>query len=36
MAKADRCVSIPMTAGVSSLNLATAVSVILYNWKLAL
>ena len=28
------CVSIPMTPGVSSLNLATAVSVILYSWKL--
>ena len=30
----EYCVSIPMTPGVSSLNLATAVSVILYSWKL--
>ena len=35
MARASHCVSIPMSAGVSSLNLATAVSVILYTWKLA-
>ena len=32
-AAADRCVSIPMCAGVSSLNLATAVAVVLYAWK---
>ena len=31
---ADHCVSIPMSEGVSSLNLATAVAVVLYNWKL--
>ena len=30
----DYHISIPMTLGVSSLNLATAVSVILYSWKL--
>ncbi len=36
IARADHCVSIPMSPGVSSLNLATAVSVILYTWKLAL
>ncbi len=35
MARASQCVSIPMATGVSSLNLATAVSVILYTWKLA-
>ena len=34
MASADHCVSIPMCAGVSSLNLATAVAVVLYTWKL--
>jgi len=33
MASADRCVSIPMSAGVSSLNLATSVAVVLYAWK---
>ena len=32
-ASADRCVSIPMSPGVSSLNLATAVAVALYAWK---
>ncbi len=31
---ADHCVSIPMSDGVSSLNLATAVAVVLYNWRL--
>jgi TrmH family RNA methyltransferase len=36
MARASNCVSIPMTPGVSSLNLATAVSVVLYAWKLGL
>ena len=36
MARAGHCVSIPMSPGVSSLNLATAVSVVLYTWKLAL
>ena len=34
MASADHCVSIPMSAGVSSLNLATAVAVVLYAWRL--
>lgn len=34
IASADRCVSIPMSDGVSSLNLATAVAVVLYNWRL--
>ena len=33
-ASADYCVSIPMSAGVSSLNLATAVAVVLYTWRL--
>ena len=33
MASADRRISIPMSAGVSSLNLATAVAVVLYTWK---
>ena len=36
MARADHCVSIPMSPGVSSLNLATAVSAVLYAWKLGL
>ena len=35
VALADYHVSIPMTDGVSSLNLATAVAVMLYSWKLA-
>ncbi len=34
MAAADYCISIPMTPGVSSLNLATAVAVVMYSWKL--
>ena len=34
MARAARCVSIPMAPGVSSLNLATAVSAVLYAWRL--
>jgi len=34
IASADQCVSIPMCQGVSSLNLATAVAVVLYSWKL--
>ncbi len=34
MASAERRVSIPMSDGVSSLNLATAVAVVLYAWKL--
>ena len=34
VALADYHVSIPMTDGVSSLNLATAVAVMLYSWKL--
>ena len=33
MASADNCVSIPMCTGVSSLNLATAVAVVLYAWR---
>lgn len=33
MASAGRHVSIPMSAGVSSLNLATAVAVVLYSWR---
>tara|TARA_B100000315_G_scaffold145098_1_gene134047 strand:+ start:3787 stop:4518 length:732 start_codon:yes stop_codon:yes gene_type:complete len=33
MASADHCVSIPMSAGVSSLNVATTVAVVLYTWK---
>ena len=34
MALADQCISIPMCPGVSSLNLATAVAVVLYSWRL--
>ena len=34
MELADHCISIPMSDGVSSLNLATAVAVVLYKWKL--
>lgn len=34
MASADLCVSIPMRPGVSSLNLATAIAVVLYTGKL--
>jgi len=34
IASADQCVSIPMCDGVSSLNLATAVAVVLYSWRL--
>ena len=34
LAKAERRVAIPMRAGVSSLNLATAVAVVLYGWRL--
>lgn len=34
--RADRKVAIPMQPGVSSLNLATAVAVVLYAWKLKL
>ncbi|HEX6989173.1 MAG TPA: TrmH family RNA methyltransferase [Bacillota bacterium] len=34
LARADRRVGIPMAAGVSSLNLATAVAVVLYTWRL--
>lgn len=33
MTSADLCFSIPMCAGVSSLNLATAVAVVLYSWR---
>ena len=36
MARAAHCVSIPMSPGVSSLNLATAVSAVLYAWRLGL
>lgn len=35
LARADIRVAIPMQAGVSSLNLATAVAVVLYAWRLA-
>ena len=35
LASADARVSIPMRAGVSSLNLATSVSAVLYAWRLA-
>jgi TrmH family RNA methyltransferase len=34
-ARADACVRIPMREGVSSLNLATAVAVVLYSWPSA-
>lgn len=34
-ARLDRRIAIPMQPGVSSLNLATAVAVVLYAWKLA-
>lgn len=34
MDSADRCISIPMCPGVSSLNLASAVAVVLYAWRL--
>ena len=34
LARADSVVSLPMEAGVSSLNLATAVSAVLYAWRL--
>jgi tRNA G18 (ribose-2'-O)-methylase SpoU len=34
-ARADRSISVPMQAGVSSLNLATAVAVVLYAWRLS-
>ncbi len=35
LARADRRIAIPMRAGVSSLNLAAAVAVVLYAWRLA-
>ena len=35
IASADHRISIPMCAGVSSLNLATTVAVVLYTWKFA-
>jgi RNA methyltransferase, TrmH family len=35
IASADACVSIPMRAGVSSLNLATSVAAVLFAWRLA-
>jgi RNA methyltransferase, TrmH family len=34
-ARADACVGIPMRAGVSSLNLATSVSAVLFAWRLS-
>jgi TrmH family RNA methyltransferase len=34
LAAADYRISIPMTPGVSSLNLATAVAVVMYSWKM--
>ncbi|MDA0733475.1 MAG: rRNA methyltransferase [Chloroflexi bacterium] len=34
LTSADHCIAIPMTEGVSSLNLATAVAVVLYTWRL--
>ena len=33
-ARAERCLALPMRAGVSSLNLATAVAIVLYAWRL--
>ena len=36
ISKSDHCVSIPMSPNVSSLNLATAVSAVLYAWRLGL
>ncbi len=33
-ARAGRCLALPMRAGVSSLNLATAVAIVLYAWRL--
>lgn len=33
-ARADRCLAIPMRDGISSLNLATAVAIALYAWRL--
>jgi TrmH family RNA methyltransferase len=35
LARADARVSIPMRAGVSSLNLATSVAAVLFAWRLA-
>lgn len=35
LGRADACLRLPMTAGVSSLNLATAVAATLYHWRLA-
>ena len=35
LARADEVISLPMEEGVSSLNLATAVSAALYAWRLA-
>ena len=34
LASADHCIAIPMSEGISSLNLATAVAVVLYTWRL--
>ncbi len=33
-ARAGRCLALPMRPGVSSLNLASAVAVVLYAWRL--
>ncbi|HVR04775.1 MAG TPA: TrmH family RNA methyltransferase, partial [Solirubrobacteraceae bacterium] len=35
LARADARVSLPMRAGVSSLNLATSVAALLYGWRLS-
>jgi TrmH family RNA methyltransferase len=34
LASAGQCVAIPMREGISSLNLATAVAIVLYVWRL--
>lgn len=34
LAMAEHCIAIPMAEGISSLNLATAVAVVLYTWRL--
>ena len=35
LARADERISIPMRAGVSSLNLATSVAAVLFAWRLS-
>lgn len=35
VSRADHCIGVPMQPGVSSLNLATAVAVVLYAWRFA-